>query len=770
MKKKYRNTFLIFNFLFLIFFCQFSYSQNSTVRGFVYEKANGEPVLFINVYLKNTQYASSTDVNGYFSISKVPAGSYKLVVSAVGFDSLEVPVDLKDDEIVSKKLSLVKGTINLHEVEVSAGREEKKSSVQMGVTKITPREIKQVPAVGGEPDLAQYLQVVPGVIFTGDQGGQLYIRGGTPIQNKVLLDGMVVYNPFHSIGLFSVFDADIIRSADVYTGGFGAEYGGRVSSVMDIKTRDGNKKRFSGKFSASTFNSKLLLEGPIKKSTDESGSSISYILDGKTSYLDQSSKAFYNYVDTGGIPYRFNDLYGKIVINGANGSKLNLFGFNFTDQVKYAQVSDFHWNSAGGGASFVVVPGGTTTLMDGAFAYSQYKITLKEGDEKERFSLINGFNLGLNFTYFYRKDEVKYGLEILGFQTKFHFFNYANHESMLDENTTEFGAYLRVKKVIGNVVIDPSFRVHYYASLPALSPEPRLGAKVNVTDKLRLKAAAGIYAQNLIAATSDRDVVNLFYGFLSGSDQIPEIYNKKEVTGKLQKARHVLAGFEYDLPSHFEVNVEGYIKDFNQLATINRDQIYPQNTPNQPDYLTSEYVIETGIAKGVDLTLKYDYKRIYFWAVYSLGFNHRNDGLRTYEPVFDRRHNVNVVGSYTFGKKLDWEFNARWNYGSGFPFTQTQGFYSYQNFQQGINVNYTNSNGVLGIMYGDLNGGRLPYYHRLDVALKKTFVLGKNSILEVSASVINIYDRKNIFYFDRVRGERVDQLPILPSIGANLTF
>ncbi len=139
--------------------------------------------------------------------------------------------------------------------------------------------------MGSEPDFAQYVQVLPGVIFTGDQGGQLYIRGGAPIQNKVLLDGMVVYNPFHSIGFFSVFDSDIIRSADVYTGGFNAEYGGRISSVMDIVTKDGNRNRQSGKISASTFGSKLLLEGPLFKTEDQSKTSLSYVFSGKTYYI-----------------------------------------------------------------------------------------------------------------------------------------------------------------------------------------------------------------------------------------------------------------------------------------------------------------------------------------------------------------------------------------------------------------------------------------------------------------------------------------------------
>ena len=149
-----------------------------------------------------------------------------------------------------------------------------------------------IPTIGGEPDLAQYMQVIPGVVFTGDQGGQLYIRGGSPIQNKVLLDGMIIYSPFHSIGLFSVFDSDIIRNTDVFTGGFNAEYGGRISSIMDIKTIDGNKKEFGGKITANTFGTKLLAQGPILKSGNTS-----FVFSGKTSYLDKSSDIFYKYTN-----------------------------------------------------------------------------------------------------------------------------------------------------------------------------------------------------------------------------------------------------------------------------------------------------------------------------------------------------------------------------------------------------------------------------------------------------------------------------------------
>lgn len=770
--RRISSTHLPFFISILLLITSMSYGQTGTIRGFVYDKENGEPVLFTNVYLSGTTYGAATDVNGYYSVTKVPPGNYNLVVSSIEFDTLVTPITVAANEIITKKLYLVKRTVNLKAIDISAEKQEQRSEVKMSVTKITPKELKQLPSVGGEPDLVQYLQVLPGVVFSGDQGGQLYIRGGTPIQNKVLLDGMVIYNPFHSIGLFSVFDTDIIRNADVYAGGFGAEYGGRISSIMDVKTRDGNKKRFAGKISANPFTSKLLLEGPIKKSKVEGGGDASFVISGKTSYLDQTSKQLYSYVNENGLPYSFNDLYAKFVTNNSNGSKLNVFGFSFNDQAKYRGVSDYKWNSNGFGSSFVIVPGNSAVLLDGNFAFSQYKIKLTEADARPRSSLINGFNIGLNFTYFINKDEIKYGLEALGFKTDFEYYNFLGTKVEQEENTTELGSYINYKKVLGKLVLEPGIRFHYYASLSELSLEPRFGAKYNVSNSIRLKLAGGMYAQNLISTVSDRDVVNLFYGFLSGPENLPDTYRGDAVDSRLQKAIHGIAGAEIDLPYHLSLNAEVYIKQFTQLSNINRDKLFEDVAANsaEPEILRSDYIIETGTAQGVDITLKYDYKRYYFWAVYSLGFVTREDEVREYIPHFDRRHNVNLVGSYTFGKKLNWQFDARWNLGSGFPFTQTQGFYEYLDFTGGINVDPTDDNGQLGIIYGELNKGTLPYYHRLDVSLKKTFMVGKNSNLEVTASVINAYNRSNVFYVDRITYERVDQLPILPGIGASLTF
>jgi len=752
--------------------CGGVFAQTGDIRGFVYFSENAEAAIYTSVYLKGTTYGSTTDLNGFFSISRVPVGTYTLQVTSVGYDTIRAEVILKDGDIITKKLYLKKSVIEIKEYEVSAEREKAKTEVGISVLTVTPKEMKQVPTIGGEADLAQYIQVVPGVVFTGDQGGQFYIRGGSPVQNKVLLDGMIIYNPFHSIGLFSVFDQDIIRGVDIYTGGFNAQYGGRISSVMDITTRDGNKKRLGGKVGVTSFTSKLILEGPISKLDEESGGSSSFILAAKTSYMQQSSKAFYKYINENGLPYNFTDLYGKISVSNTGGSKFNLFGFRFTDNVDYSDITKLDWTSVGYGANFVAVPSGSPVLIEGTVAHSDYNIKLDEVSKSERSSGVKGTNFGLNFSYFLGKDELQYGVEIQTLSTDFNFYNALNRAITQNDNTTEIAGFLRWKKVAGKLVIEPGFRSCYYASLSEFSAEPRLGIKYNISDKVRIKAAAGIYAQNLLSASSDRDVVNLFYGFLSGSDNLPKEFDGEAVTSKLQTANHAVAGVEIDLPHHLSLNVEAYIKDFTQLENLNRDKLYDDNDDNsdKPDALKKDFIIETGKAKGVDLVLKYDYKKIYFWAVYSLGYVTRFDGIRTYTPHFDRRHNINLVASFVFGKKLNWQANARWNFGSGFPFTRTAGFYELLTFNDGLNSDYTTTNGSLGTLYGDLNKGQLPHYHRLDFSLTRTFVLSDRSTLEANVSLINAYDRQNIFYVDRITNKRVDQLPILPSAGLNLTF
>ncbi len=767
-----KTGFLLFTLLMMILGSTTLYGQNASIRGFVYEKKTGEPIIFTNVYLFRTTHGAVTDVNGYFVISGIPSGDYTLMVTCLGYDTLRETVSLKKGDILNRKLFLEPMSILLKGAQISAERQEAKTETKTSVMKITPRQIKQLPTIGGQADLAQYLQVLPGVIFTGDQGGQLYIRGGSPVQNKVLLDGMIVYNPFHSIGLFSVFETDIIRNADVYTGGFGAEYGGRISSVMDITTRDGNKKEFAGKAGASVFGSRLLLEGPLKKQVGTEGNSSSFILSFKNSYLKQTSDIFYNYVDTNGLPYNFRDIYGKMSFNAANGSKVNFFGFNFTDKVDYPGVSDFHWGSSGGGTNFLVIPERSPVLISGNFSYSSYKMELDESDNLPRTSEIRGFNSGLNFTYFIKKDEIKYGVEMLGFKTIFNFYNSVGRLIDQTQNTTELAGFFKYKMTRGKFLIEPGFRVQYYASLANVSLEPRLAMKYNLSNKVRLKFASGLYSQNLMSASSDRDVVNLFYGFLSGPDELPDEFDGKTIKHRLQKAQHLVGGIEFDPFNHFTVNVEGYYKNFPQLTNINRNKVFDDTGEysDKPDLLKKDYIIETGDAKGVDFSFKYDFDRIFLWAVYSFAYVNRYDGVIHYVPHFDRRHNINITGSYMLGKDHQWEIDARWNFGSGFPFTKNDGYYANIPFTGGLMTDYTTVNETLGIIYGSLNDGRMPTYHRLDINFKRRIKFSEENMLEIDLSITNVYDRQNIFYVNRITKAKVYQLPILPSLGVNWSF
>jgi hypothetical protein len=754
-------------FLFVFFTLVFSLSlsaqtETGSIRGFVLDKDGGSPIMFATVTLLENNRGTTTNEEGFFNFSNVEPGKYTLYASYLGYDSTTVKISIGPNGVVNQTLFMEESAIKLDVVEISARKVEAKTEVKISTIQLTSKQIKTLPGAGGEADLAQYLQVLPGVVFTGDQGGQLYIRGGSPVQNKVLLDGMTIYNPFHSIGFFSVFETETIRDVEVLTGGFNAEYGGRTSAVIDITTRDGNKSRFGGLVSASPFQSKVLLEGPLKKLDPETGSAISYMLTAKTSYIDKTSPELYAYADTAGLPYNFTDIYGKVSFTGKNGNRLNIFGFNHVDNVRYQNIADIGWNSVGAGLNFKIVPTSSEMIIGGHFAFSDYQATFSEANERPRTSGINSYEVGFDFTFYGDNSEIKYGIEVNGATTSLEFVNPFNITVEEEQNNTELAGFLRYRKAYDRLVIEPSVRVQYYASLSEPTFEPRLGIKYNFSDNFRFKFAGGFYSQNLISTVNERDIVNLFVGFLSTPDNVWLENTTEEADSRLQKAIHGVAGFEIDIRDHIQVNIEPYIKDYTQIINLNR------NKQNQDD---ANFVTESGIARGIDFLLKYDYNDLFVWVAYSLGSVTRDDGVQVYPTNFDRRHNLNLLVSYSFGSDDSWEASVRWNLGSGFPFTLTQGFFQSYDFRDGIDTDYVTENGELGIVYSDTrNSGRLPYYHRMDASVKKKIKFTKYSDLEIVASVTNVYDRENIFYFDRIRYERVNQLPILPSMGITFKF
>ncbi|MCF0211487.1 MAG: TonB-dependent receptor [Bacteroidales bacterium] len=756
-------------------------AAQNTIKGTLIDGATGESMPFVNVMLEGAKHGATTDINGYFVINRVPDGTYTLVVRFTGYKEYRESLTLQSKQTLTKNIRLESATTVLNDVVITGNRvQERRANASVSVEKISAAQIQQMPSVGGQSDLAQYLQVLPGVNSTGDQGGQLYVRGGSMIQNLTLLDGMVVYNPFHSIGLYSIFETDVILNADIYTGGFGAEYGGRLSSVMDISTRDGNKKHHTGKVGLNTFGASLIAEGPLKRETAKTPSTITYLLTAKNSYLSRSSHIFYPYIE-GGLPFDFTDLYGKLSFNSGTGSKINFFGFRFDDKVLgYQDIADYQWLNYGAGSNFVIVTG-NSSILDGSFAYSYYRDSLSDASGKPKFSDIGGFNANINVTNYFGASKLKFGMCLEGYSTQYHYYNIHRVQQKQDEHTSNFSLYGTYHAKLDNLILDPGVRVIHYGTIGELSIEPRLAAKWTVHDDVRLKFAGGYYSQLITDTRSDYDIVNLFNGFLIGNGSLhhPTTFRGEDISSStLQHAIHFVAGVEYDLIEHLIINLEGYYKRFDHLLNLNRNQMYDPSDPayqtggvfEKPQYLLTDFIIEEGDAKGIDVSLCYELERLYLWATYSLGFVSRTDEISTYTPHYDRRHTVNLLATYSLGEEHQWELSGRWSFGSGFPFTPTQGIYENLGFNGGIASNYWTENGSFGVHYAEAYSSRLPNYHRLDIGIKRRFSIGPRSILDVNLSATNAYNRNNIFYFDRITFSRVDQLPILVSLGLNLTF
>lgn len=739
-----------------------------TVRGTVLDKETGEPIIYANVFIENTTLGANTDLDGFFTIPKVPEGEQKLLITYLGYDSIAVNINIEKGKVYNNQYYLSESTMQMDVVNISAEKDRARNEVKVSKLSISPQQINYLPATGGEPDIAQYLQVLPGIVSTGDAGGQIFIRGGSPVQNKILLDGLTIVNPFHSIGFFSTFETDAIRNVDVLTGAYNAEYSGRISAIVSINTREGNKTRFSGSVSASPFMGKIFVEGPIVKFDKSKGGSTSFMFSQKYSYIDQIGDKIYPYVKSfsgTGFPYKLNDTYGKLSFVNSNGSKLNLFGFNYNDQFNNPSIANIGWNNFGGGAKFSLILENSDLVLNGIVGYTAYKTQFLEENAKPRTSALNNFLGRIDFDYYLPNGAVNYGVELNVNRTDFSFWNTFGNHLKLFQNTTNASGYVKWRqKFFNGLIIEPGFRAIYYAALGEVSYEPRLGVKFIISDAIRLKAAAGRYSQSLLSTSNERDVINLFSGFLTSPEERVNILNTEEKTEhNLQKSWQAVAGVEVDLLSNLSLNLEGYLKEFTQLVVVNRNKL-KNSDPN--------YVTERGDAYGVDLSLKYQLSNVYLWGTFSHSYVYRFDGEQKYSTLFDRRNNVNVMANYQFGDDDSWELGARWNYGSGFPFTKTQAFYTFLPFDNGGNTDVVTENPKdVGIIYSDKrNGGRLPDFHRLDLSIKKTIKFTKHSSLELLASATNVYNRNNIFYFDRVSFDRVDQLPILPNFSIKYKF
>jgi hypothetical protein len=711
--------------------------QLGSLRGFVTDSTNGEPISFANVFIKETNIGASSNSDGFFFIPAIPSGNRKVVISFIGYKPREVDVLVMDKKITELDVSLIPSSVELEELNVIGEKIVRQNETDIGLQTITTKEIEYTP-ISVESDIFKVIQASPGVSSTGDVTARYYVRGGAGDQNEVLLNGVTLYNPFHALGIFSSIDPEMISVLEFFKGGYEPKYGNRLSSTLNIVTKNGNKNKFSATGQASLLAGKVLLEGPIPNG--------SFVTTARKSYYSDILKKFLNEKEA---PFDFYDLSFKVNYENPKFSKGGLFtlhGFYSNDFINNNDPLRENYltqNLILGGIWRKVWSDPLYSVFN--FSYSGYdaKVDPNFSDAKERFNNLTDVSLNFDFTYVYQsKDELQFGLQNKILSTLLEQENLNGGNTKFDQSGWDMSIYFNYKfyrwEKIG---LDLGFRSRILG-LSKNRPfiiEPRFSFTYLPNNLIAFKIAGGWYSQEVVTISNENELVSVYEPWII----VPDYLNAPQ-------SLHLIAGIKSYITDFFTVELEGYYKSISNLFDVNTRKF----TADFFDYDNLD-----GEAYGVDLLLKYNFNPFYLKTSYSLGWAYKIDGSNKFHPRYDRRHNVNVLFAIDFG--AGWETSFTWNFASGMPFTPIAGFYDRLYNDENPPYQFTNYF-IPSTIFGSKNTKRLPIYHRLDVSLSKDITTNLLD-LTIGGSIVNVYDRKNIFYFDRKTGEQVNMLPILPS-------
>ena len=707
------------------------------VRGFVTDSTNGEALTFCNVYLKEINSGASTNERGLYLIKSVPSGKeYELTVSYVGYKTKTLKVFVEPDIITQVDVALIPLSVELQTIEKVGEKIVRENSTDISLERISVKELEILPK-GVETDIFRNLQFIPGVSTTGDVTAKYYVRGGSGDQNLILLNGIEIYNPFHSLGLFSVIDPEMINSIEFYKGGFASEYSGRVSSVMDVISKDGNKNRFGFKGGLSLLTAKGLIEGPIPNG--------SFMITGRMSYNNDVLKKFFNEQT---VPIDFYDISYKLNYSSADifeNAKFSIFGFLSNDNVDYNNPlrEQFKWNNNLFGFEWLQV-------YDIPL-YSRLGISLStfEGEVipnlsslKPRYNNIKDFTINFDMNVVYdNRDEIGLGLKLKTIDSKFNQVNYVGIKSDLENfagNLSLYGKYKFLQWKNFGLDAGTRFNITGLSGNGGGTFEPRVSLTYRFIPSIAFKAAWGIYLQELITVTDESEIISIFDPWII----IPDYLNP-------ERSIHYIAGFNFDIIRGVQLSIEGYYKIMKDLAVVN-DQKF---TRSDPDLLEG-----TGESYGLEFLFNYSIDPFNITTSYALSWAYKEVDGWLYYPKYDARHTANILLELNLGD--GWIASSVWNFSSGYPFTEIIGYYDKYFFNNSSLNGLSNGEFQPYTYLGDKNIGRLPTYHRLDLSLIKRLSINLVNI-ELGISAINVYDRKNIFYFNRDTGEIVNMLPFL---------
>ena len=770
---------IVISFFLIFFISNYSIAQNkNTISGYIKSAETGESLIGATMYVTELKSGTATNSYGFYSITLLE-GKYSVRYSYMGYKSKTITIDLKEN--ITKTIELETADTQIKEVVISAEAADKNiKDAEMSVIKLSPREIKVIPVMFGEQDILKTIQLMPGVKSAGEGNSGFYVRGGSSDQNLIILDEAPVYNASHLLGFFSVFNSDAVKDMKLYKGNAPAQYGGRLSSVLDVQMNEGNSKKLSVSGGLGLISSKLTIEAPIIKNKG------SFIISARRTYADMFL-VFMKDTTFRKTKLYFYDVNAKANFRIGKKDRIFLSGylgrdvFGFSDMMGFDwgnKTATLRWNHLFGNKLFL-----NTTLI-----YSDYNYVIgfqPTGDLVEISSGILDYNLKEDFQYFINsKNTLNFGV------------NSIHHTFRPGEISSDN------KDFISSLIIDEKY---------AIESAGYISHKLNISDKLKFTYGLrysnfSIIGIDTVYTYDENDIITDTTAF--GKNELVENYNNFEPRAtisfivneknsiKASYARnsqyiHLLSNSTSSsptdlwLPSSKIIKPQiadqvaiGYFKNFKENMFETSVEIYYKNFLNQIDYqngadimlndkVESQLVFGEGRAYGIELFIKKRTGKFTGWLGYTFAKTERSieaiDNGAWYPAKQDRTHDISIVAMYNFNKK--WNVSATWVYYTGNAVTFPSGKYEIE--------------GLTVPAYTSRNGYRMPDYHRMDLGV--TYINKKRKRWESSwnLSIYNVYARKNAYSIDfqvsetdpnQTEAVRLALFQIIPSITYNFKF
>ncbi len=745
-----------------------------TVSGYVKDVENGETLIGVSIFENAVQAGTTTNAYGFYSLT-LPAGEVELIYSYIGFSDNVQKLTLDKDITMDVELST--GAEELVEIVVKANSaQEQVNSTQMSVERISMKEAKALPAFFGEVDIIKTLQLKPGVNNGGEGTSGLVVRGGGPDQNLIILDEAIVYNPSHLFGFFSTFNSDAVKDVQLYKGGFPSQYGGRLSSVIDVKLKEGNRKKFSGAGGLGLIASRLTLEGPTVKDKG------SFIFSGRRTYADIITRAVNraneDNPDYTKIPdYFFYDLNTKFNYDIGENDRIFLSGYFGRDAFLFNDEDfdfKFDWGNITTTARWNHIYN-PRLFSNMTFTFSDYDYIIRNQFDAFSFEVGSGirdYNLKIDF---YNEPTNKHSLKF-GADWAHHSFNVGRlraeqegEDDPIFQQDTNFQGWEANAYVSDDYEINKRLKLNGGLRLSSFYSdntfywgiEPRFSMKYSLKDNISLKASYTRMNQYIHLVSS------------SGASLPTDIWYPSNKVVKPQLSDQVAAGISISIGNQFLLTNELYYK-WQQRQIDFRDGADIFINPN----LNEEFVFGTGYSYGNEIYLEKKEGKLTGWIGYTLSwawreFDDINNGNR-FHPRFDRRHDASVVVLYEANRK--WTLTGAWVYNTGNAISLPEARFYLQDVP-GLN------GGNIGTVFQERNSFRMAAYHRLDLGIvMKMFLNRENFEGDLTLNTYNTYDRRNPYfiYFDTetddngvvtsIQGKQVSLFPILPSLTFNFRF